>query len=357
LKEYLMDNSPKSNVYRSLFWPLLLIGVGVVYLLGNAGVIEAPTWGMLWRLWPLALVAVGLDLIFGRRSPVIGGLLGLLVVAAVVVFLIAAPSLDLGGEAQTVTVRAALDQAESAEVFLDLDQYATEITALVDSTDLIYGELDTYGDIDLDVSGSEQVTVHLKQIDPYQDGFNFDLSFVDMRWDIGLTPSIPLDLNLDIGSGSADLWLEDLQLSELFIDSGSGSVEAVLPSGEYPFRLDSGSGSVDLSFSEGLDSSMRIDTGSGSIRISLEGSTNATLEVDSGSGSVTFTLPDGVGLRLVVRDSGSGSVNPRSDMDLVDDLNDDDRDVGIWETPGYDDEEYQIEIIFDDAGSGSINLR
>lgn len=352
-----MDNSSKSNGYRSLFWPLLLIGVGVVYLLGNIGVIETPSWGMLWRLWPLALVAIGLDLLFGRRSPIIGGLLGLLVVASVVAFLIAAPSLDLGGEAQTVTVQAPLEGAESAQVYLDLDQYPTEITALVDSTDLIYGELDTYGDIDLDVSGGNHVTIRLKQINPFQDGFNWDFSALDMRWDIGLSPSIPLDLNLDVGSGSAGLWLQDLQLSDLFIDSGSGSIEAVLPPGEYPFRLDSGSGSINLSFSEGLDSDMRIDTGSGSIRISLEGQTNATLEVDSGSGSVTFILPDGVGLRLVVRDSASGSVNPRADMDLVDDLNDDDDDVGIWETPGYDEAEYQIEIVFDDAGSGSISLR
>lgn len=352
-----MGNSTNRNVYRSLFWPLLFIGIGVVYLLGNIGVIPAPSWGMLWRLWPLALVAAGLDLLFGRRSPIIGGLLGLLLVAGVVAFLIAAPSLDLGGEAHTETIRAALDQAESATVYLDLDQYPTEITALVDSTDLIYGELDTYGDIDLNVSGSQEVTIRLKQNDPYMDGFNWNLSTFDMRWDIGLSPSIPLDLNLDVGSGSADLWLEDLQLSDLFIDSGSGSVEAVLPPGDYPFELDSGSGSVSLSFSEGLESNMRIETGSGSVRISLDGQSNATLQVDSGSGSVTFILPDDVGLRLVVRDGGSGSVNPRSDMDLVDDLHDDDDDVGIWETAGYDQAEYQIEIIFDDAGSGSINLR
>ena len=66
--------------------------------------------------------------------------MGLLVVAAVVVFLIAAPSLDLGGEAQTVTVETDLGAAESARIFLDLDQYPTTIDALIDSTDLIYGE-------------------------------------------------------------------------------------------------------------------------------------------------------------------------------------------------------------------------
>ena len=352
-----MSNDSRSSFYRSLFWPLLLIGVGVVFLLGNAGVIEPPSWGMLLRLWPLALIAIGLDLLIGRRSPIIGGLLGLLVVAAVVVFLIAAPSLDLGGEAQTVIVQEALDDAESAQVYLDLDQYPTTIRALVDSTDLIYGELDTYGDIDLDVSGNEQVTVRLKQNDPYGDGWNWDLSTVDMRWEIGLTPSIPLDLSLDVGSGSAEADISDLQLNDLFIDSGSGSVRATLPAGDYPFELDSGSGSVNLTFTSGLDSNMRIETGSGSVRIIFGDQSNLSIEVDSGSGSVTFELPDGVGLRLVVRDSGSGSVSPHPDMDLVDDLGDDDDDVGIWETPGYDSEEYQIEIVFGDAGSGSINLR
>ena len=134
-------------------------------------------------------------------------------------------------------------------------------------------------------------------------------------------------------------------------------MRATLPAGDFPFELDSGSGSVNLTFSSGLDSNMRINSGSGSVRITVAGQSNLTIEVDSGSGSVNFELPDGVGLRLVVRDSGSGSVNPHPDMDLVDDLNDDDRDIGIWETPGYDNEEYQIEIIFDDAGSGSINLQ
>jgi hypothetical protein len=356
LKENLMSNDSRSTFYRSLFWPLLLIGVGVVFLLGNAGIIDPPSWGTLFRLWPLALIAIGLDLLVGRRSPIIGGLLGLLVVVAVVAFLIAAPSLDLGGEAQTVIVEAEAGSAESAQVFLDLDQYPTDISALVDSTNLIFGELDTYGDIDLDVSGDERVTIRLKQNDP-NTGWDWNLSTFDMRWDIGLTPSIPLDLNLDVGSGSLDAYLSDLQLSELYIDSGSGSVEAFLPSGEYPFELDSGSGSVSLDLPAGLESTMRLSSGSGSLRVTADGGSNLTIEVDSGSGSVSFELPDGVGLRLVVRDSASGSVNPHGDMVLVDDLGDDDNDVGIWETPGYDDEEYQIEIIFDDAGSGSINLR
>ena len=44
--------------YRSLFWPILLIGVGVVWLLGNLGYIPMPSLRMLIRLWPLILIVI-----------------------------------------------------------------------------------------------------------------------------------------------------------------------------------------------------------------------------------------------------------------------------------------------------------
>ena len=62
--------------YRSLFWPLVLIGVGVIWLLGNLGVISWTNLTVLFRLWPLLLIAIGLDLLIGRQSPAIGALIG-----------------------------------------------------------------------------------------------------------------------------------------------------------------------------------------------------------------------------------------------------------------------------------------
>ena len=56
--------------YRSLFWPMVLIGVGVVWLLGNIGVIRPASLGVLVSFWPLILIFIGLDILFGRRSPV-----------------------------------------------------------------------------------------------------------------------------------------------------------------------------------------------------------------------------------------------------------------------------------------------
>jgi len=51
----------------SLFWPVVLIGAGVILLLRNLGVLQNFDLQTLLRLWPLILVVIGLDLIFGRR--------------------------------------------------------------------------------------------------------------------------------------------------------------------------------------------------------------------------------------------------------------------------------------------------
>ncbi len=43
----------------SMVWPVLLIGLGVVFLLDNLGVVSWNVGLMLYRLWPLILVAFG----------------------------------------------------------------------------------------------------------------------------------------------------------------------------------------------------------------------------------------------------------------------------------------------------------
>ena len=49
--------------YRSLFWPVVLIGVGVIWLLANLNVIPAGGLWILARFWPLLLVWIGLDIL------------------------------------------------------------------------------------------------------------------------------------------------------------------------------------------------------------------------------------------------------------------------------------------------------
>ena len=58
---------------RSIFWPMILIGLGVVWLLANFDIIPPVNWWTLLNLWPLVLVALGLQIMFGRGRPWLTG--------------------------------------------------------------------------------------------------------------------------------------------------------------------------------------------------------------------------------------------------------------------------------------------
>ena len=59
----------KPKTYRSFLWPILLIGVGVIWLLSSLGIIPSANLAALVSLWPLILIVIGLDLLF---APFVG---------------------------------------------------------------------------------------------------------------------------------------------------------------------------------------------------------------------------------------------------------------------------------------------
>ncbi len=353
------ENRPYT--YRSFFWPIVLIGIGVIMLLANMDILPTPSFRLFVRLWPLALVVLGLDLLIGRRSPLIGALIGLGAITLVIVLLYLAPSLDLEPtiERKTLSFSEPLEDATSARVTLDLERYATTVQPVVDSEDLFDAVLETYTDVDFRATGNQQKTIVLEPTD--FSGFDLDWTIAStsgMTWEIGLSPEVPLDLAVDVGSGSADLDLFDLILSELQVDGGSGSTDLAIPSSSsrYPVKVDGGSGSFDIQIEDGAELQANFDVGSGSFDIVVGSGVEMTLVIDGGSGSVFIDLPGDVGVRLVVDDRGSGGVRFPSDFNLVDDFNDDDRDTGIWESDNYEDARTSIEIRFD-PGSGTLTLR
>lgn len=355
-----MQDRKSNQSYRSLFWPLLLIGVGIVWLLANTGVIEAFSLSFLLRLWPVVLIAIGLDLMFGRRSPILGALIGLGVVAFVILLLVMAPNLDieLGPELKTLNFSEPLEEASSARIDLDLTHYPTTIGVLEDSNALIEAELDTLEDVSFDVRGTNNKVVTLKSR-----GETSVFDWVgtlgnEARWEIALSPQIPIDLRIDVGSGSVRLDLERMILERFDLDGGSGSTSLVLPSSteNYDVRLDGGSGSFTIEIADGAEMDANFDVGSGSFKISFVGEAEADLDIDGGSGSTTIDVPEEAGVRLIVRDSGSGSVRVPTGYALVNDGGDNDEDTGTWESEDYDDSEVRIQITFK-GGSGSFTLR
>ena len=46
----------------------ILIGLGVLLLLWQLGVLPANTWALLWRFWPVILIAIGAWMLWKRTS-------------------------------------------------------------------------------------------------------------------------------------------------------------------------------------------------------------------------------------------------------------------------------------------------
>ncbi len=83
----------------------VVIGLGVVFLMGNLGYLQFGVWELILRLWPIFLVALGLDLMIGRQKPwsaVAGVAVGILATAGIV-WLVLSSSLAVQLNREAVT--------------------------------------------------------------------------------------------------------------------------------------------------------------------------------------------------------------------------------------------------------------
>jgi len=113
-----MGDMDKRDTRRGgLIGPVILIGLGVVFLLNNLGTLSWSVWTVIFRLWPVLLVAAGLDLLLGRRS-VWGSLLALVLTVMIVagVLWLFRAGIMPGRAATGEEIRQALDGATRAEV-------------------------------------------------------------------------------------------------------------------------------------------------------------------------------------------------------------------------------------------------
>ncbi len=299
-----------------LFWPIVLIGAGVILLLANLGVITGNPWPIILNLWPVILIVIGLDILFGRRSllgGLIGALLGVGLIVGLIALLIAQPNLpalgvNFGNAAlQTRQVRMPVNGIDSADITIDFGSGVNRLYALGDSDQLIDGTINYYGDLVFNASSSNgRASVNL---DSRFEGLFFGLMTGEQRWDIGLNTRPTYNMNLDFGSGSNDIDLGRFTLSGGRLNVGSGGANVRLPAGNY------------------------------------------RLTIESGSGGVSLRVPRSAGVR-VEYERGSGGLNPAPRLQLI--SGDRNRD-GVYETADFRSAANQITLIID-GGSGSVNI-
>ena len=176
-----MSSEPR---YRSLFWPTILIGIGLVWFLSNILVFPSFNPFALFKLWPLLLIYLGFDLLFGRKSVLVGLLIGLVTIGAAIAILLAAPNLNGNLPVTTDFFTEPMADATSAVIDIHSSSKPVNFHSLNDPTNLFEGKIMHTQMVDFVTSGSTQKHITLSNRSPIIQFF-FGLSNFYQPWEHG----------------------------------------------------------------------------------------------------------------------------------------------------------------------------
>jgi hypothetical protein len=213
--------------------PVLGIGLGIIFLLGNFGYLTISAWEIILRFWPVFLIAWGLDLIIGRKS-LFSSLAGLLVGAALVagIYYLSTQSPVHKENFETNSMKVSLEGATSAEGSISLPAGEVSLQGGADPLNLLEGQVSTTDEshVSSDIVG-EKATFDIE--DNTRGVFTpFVGSATNLTWDYRLNSSIPFDLDMSIGAGDYLLDLTKVNVDDLNVDAGVGRIKLILPSGD-----------------------------------------------------------------------------------------------------------------------------
>lgn len=249
---------------------ILLIVAGVLILLANLGWFDWWTLARLGSLWPVLLVAIGADMLTRGRYRVVVWGAAIVVGALLFAYDSGAPRGVLGGTAgETHSIQQPLSGARAAEVSIVTGVGALQLSGGAASGALVSGTVRTGpGETLVNQLSRRGDTAVLRLASRQRPGI--DLRGVNDRrsWDLRLTPSVPIALDVRTGVGRATLDLRNVQVSALRMEAGVGEVNATLPgSGVYQASFKAGVGATHITIPSSIAARVTVKTGLGSVQV------------------------------------------------------------------------------------------
>ncbi|HXB03900.1 MAG TPA: DUF5668 domain-containing protein [Candidatus Angelobacter sp.] len=253
--------------YRSLFWPAVLILVGVFALLVNAGFVPVERLDRLADLWPLILVVIGLELVVrrslqGASAEIAAALIVLVAIGGAAAYVALGPSIPTGF--QTLDVSAKIGSLNHASV--QVDAGGTTITMQGSSSlgdDLFRAHIEYSGrkpDVSLDASSGD---VHISQSNT--SGFFFQSRRFALT--LQLNSSVPWQIAVNSGASSDALMLSTVRVARIDVNTGASKEDITLgdPSGTVPININGGALTVNVHRPAGAAASVSVSGGAASL--------------------------------------------------------------------------------------------
>ncbi len=291
----------------TFFGPVVLIGLGVVFLLHNLGLGDWDAWTLIQRFWPILFVAAGLDIWFGRRSVL--NALWLIAVTVVLLFAIgfglrlAEDQFRIGWEVAPVEISQPVGDVSQAEVTIQLAVGTLRLEALPESAPLVAGTIyaDKTTEPDMSFHQSDDTAYFVLRQAQVQLAPLFERWDGESAWRLGLNRDIPMRLSVATGVGLSELDLSQLTLTDLRVQAGVGQTTVTLPAnGQLQAHIQGGLGDLIIQIPKGM--AARIENQSGLVETQIRGDYTFRDGVyrspgyDAAENRVDLTVSGGAGL-------------------------------------------------------------
>lgn len=236
----------------AVYWPVLFIagaldsiyrgdgyvgaviwgGLGVFLLLNNLGMMPNASWTVLFRWWPVLLIAAGLDLIIGRHSiwsAIIGLVLGVALLAGIVWLSMGTASAH---QIETYDMQYALGEAET--IHANISATAGELTIKGGA------EPGNAAEVAISKSANEQIRdeYYVQDDRGYFDLDNeglfvlypaFQGASAKSVWDVSFNEDVPLVLDSQLIAGDQRFNLNELSVKRFDVKTIFGRTTIVMP--------------------------------------------------------------------------------------------------------------------------------
>lgn len=264
------------------FWPIIFVfggiddllnhkwtgaiinfGIGSILILANFGFFSMSTWQIIMNFWPIIIVAIGLEIIFRGRS-VVGSLIGvgfsILLVMGLFWFALQGP---LTKDAVSHPINYEVGNVKQAELEIKPMVGKLTIGAGDFTNQLMDGEILTSNNEDIkvesEISGQTQKISISTSGNVYLPSNNMNNGF---PWNLLLNANMPFSINIEQIIGIQNLSLTDLDIQNLDSKLVIGTMEVTLPENdEFSADLECIIGEMVIIVPEGTPLTIHLDSG------------------------------------------------------------------------------------------------
>lgn len=294
---------------EGLVGPVLFIGLGVIFLLANFGYLGINVWDLVLKLWPILLVAIGLDIVVARRSTA-GAIISLIIIVVLILggIWLFSGAFTTGQPLVGDQINQSLSGAAQVKASIEPAAGTLRLKAAAQPGGGITGVVTTGAGMravqNYSLDGdTANFTIRTSGQNVTWTGFNANL----LIWEVSLPPQLPIDLRTSMGAGETQLDLQGLNISHLEVRIGAGKIQITLPAtGRFDGSVDGAVGQITITIPPGM--AVRITANTALVNVDVPASFSRSNKVytspDFGSSANRADLVVGQAIGSVVIEMG-----------------------------------------------------